>query len=299
MRVVDYWRLPRGINVLMGTLAVPAGALFVGDFSESAALYAVLLHALSVAGFMAGWNTLNDVNDLEADRINRPDRPIPSGQVSLEAARRFGLLMMGISVAALVGIIIHAERTFDGMVWWDSIVIWLMAFFLFSSYEYDGLPFTPCLKRQGFKGNLAISVLVSVLLVFGAAAVGEGLEPLPWMVALAALAINTSREIIKDVQDLAGDTDRTTLPMDIGPEQARTYAWVCSLVGMVFLVLPYGLAMLPKGAIVLQLPALLSVIMAKPKLVTGEDARASRYLKGGLFLGLLGFIASVLLADFF
>ena len=299
MGLVDYWRLPRGMNVLMGTLAVPAGALFVGDFSESAALHAVLLHALSVTGFMAGWNTLNDVNDLEADRINRPDRPIPSGRVSQESARRYGLLMMGISIAALVGIIIHAERAFDGMVWLDSIVIWLLAFFLFSSYEYDGLPFTPCLKRQGFRGNLAISLLVSVLLVFGAAAVGEGLEPLPWMVALAALAINTSREVIKDVQDLAGDADRTTLPMHIGPELARTYAWGCSLVGMVFLVLPYGLGMLPKGAIVMQLPALLSVIMAKPKLVTGEDARASRYLKGGLFLGLLGFIASVLLADFF
>jgi len=43
MRVVDYWRLPRGINVLMGTLAVPAGALLVSDFSETAALHAVLL----------------------------------------------------------------------------------------------------------------------------------------------------------------------------------------------------------------------------------------------------------------
>ena len=299
MGVVDYWRLPRGVNVIMGTLAVPGGALLVTDFSEPASVHAVLLHALSVAAFMAGWNTLNDVNDLEADRINRPNRPIPSGRVSLESARHFGLLMMGVSVAALVAVIIHAERTFDGLVWWDSIVIWLLALFLFSSYEYDGVPFTPCLKRQGFKGNLAISVLVSVLLVFGAAAVGEGLEPLPWIVALAALAINTAREIIKDVQDLAGDADRTTLPMHIGPEQARTYAWVCSLVGMVFLVLPYGLAMLPKGAIVLQLPALLSVIMAKPKLVSGEDARASAHLKAALFLGLLGFITSVLLTDFF
>ncbi len=299
MGVVDYWRLPRGVNVIMGTLAVPGGALLVTDFSEPASVHAVLLHALSVAAFMAGWNTLNDVNDLEADRINRPNRPIPSGRVSLESARRFGLLMMGISVAALVAVIIHAERTFDGLVWWDSIVIWLLALFLFTSYEYDGLPFTPCLKRQGFKGNLAISVLVSVLLVFGAAAVGEGLEPLPWIVALAALAINTAREIIKDVQDLAGDADRTTLPMRIGPEQARTYAWVCSLLGMVFLVLPYGLEMLPKGAVVLQLPALLSAIIAKPKLVTGEDALASRYLKGALFLGLLGYIASVLLSDIF
>jgi geranylgeranylglycerol-phosphate geranylgeranyltransferase len=299
MGVVDYWRLPRGINVTMGALAVPAGALFVSDFSEPAAVHAVLLHALSVAAFMAGWNTLNDVNDVEADRINRPNRPIPSGSVSLESARRFGLLMMGISVAALVGIIIHAERTFDGLVWWDSIVIWLLALFLFTSYEYDGMPFTPCLKCQGFKGNLAISVLVSVLLVFGAASVGEGFEPLPWIVALAALAINTAREIIKDVQDLAGDADRTTLPMHIGPEQARTYAWVCSLLGMVFLVLPYGLEMLPKASVVLQLPALLSAILAKPKLVTGEDALASRHLKGALFLGLLGFMASVLLSDFF
>ena len=299
MGVVDYWHLPRGVNVIMGALAVPAGALLVSDFSDSVAVHAVLLHTLSVAGFMAGWNTLNDVNDLEADRINRLERPIPSGRVSLESARRFGLLMMGISVAALVAIIIHAERTFDGLVWWDSIVIWMMAFFLFTSYEYDGMPFTPCLKCQGFKGNLAISVLVSVLLVFGAAAVGEGLEVLPWLVAVAALAINTAREIIKDVQDLAGDAERTTLPMQIGPQQARTYAWFCSLLGMVFLVLPYGLEMLPKGAVILQLPAMLSAIMAKPKLVTGEDAQASRYLKGALFLGLLGFIGSILLSDFF
>jgi len=299
MAAADYWRLPRGMNVVMGTLAVPAGALFVSDLSDTGAQYAVLLHALSVAGFMAGWNTLNDVNDLDADRINRPERPIPSDSITQDAARRYGLLMMCISVAALVGIIIHAERTFDGLVWWDSIVIWLLALFLFTSYEYDGLPFTPCLKRQGFKGNLAISVLVSVLLVFGAAAVGEGLEPLPWVVALAALSINTAREIVKDVQDLAGDADRTTLPMHIGPQQARTFAWGCSLAGMILLVLPYGVEMLPKGAVILQLPALISLILAKPKLVNGEDARASLNLKGALFLGLLGFIASVLLSDFF
>ena len=52
----------------------------------------------------AGGVVLNDVFDIEIDKVERPERPIPSGVVPLWKARLFGfiLLLVGISLAFLV-----------------------------------------------------------------------------------------------------------------------------------------------------------------------------------------------------
>lgn len=46
-------------------------------------LILVSLHALCVATFMASWNAFNDVQDHETDALNHPERPIPSGALTL------------------------------------------------------------------------------------------------------------------------------------------------------------------------------------------------------------------------
>ncbi len=70
------------------------GGLPEGDF----ALISVL-QALSVWSFMCSWNALNDYLDLEIDRVNRPDRPLPSGAISEASAKRGIALMMTLSVS--------------------------------------------------------------------------------------------------------------------------------------------------------------------------------------------------------
>ncbi len=71
----------------------PAAALLVGS---SALLY--------TAGMV-----LNDVFDVAQDTAERPQRPIPSGRISLEAARTLGwtLLIAGVALAAAVTALRH------------------------------------------------------------------------------------------------------------------------------------------------------------------------------------------------
>jgi len=71
------------------------------------------LIALAIASAMlytAGM-VLNDVFDIEIDRVERPTRPLPSGAVSLDFAKRFGagLLVLGCLLAWVVGIAYQAE----------------------------------------------------------------------------------------------------------------------------------------------------------------------------------------------
>ena len=55
---------------------------------------------------------LNDVFDLEIDRQQRPERPLPSGRVSLAAARRLGwrLLVLGVLLGAGAGFFVGHLR---------------------------------------------------------------------------------------------------------------------------------------------------------------------------------------------
>nr|AIF08684.1 (S)-2,3-di-O-geranylgeranylglyceryl phosphate synthase (ubiA) [uncultured marine group II/III euryarchaeote KM3_31_G10] len=289
--------MARGVNIVMGAVTVGVGALIAGGTSQAGNELPIALHALSVATFMAGWNSLNDIKDIEVDKVNKPNRPLVSGAITPELAKKFTISMMSISAICLGLIVWHAENYIGNSEWMDSVAIWLLALFLMVAYEFDGLPSKICLKRRGLLGNLAVSGLIAVVIVFGAASVGHGTDPLPWIVALCAMMIGTAREVVKDVEDLAGDTDRETLPMKIGPAAARSSAWVLALIGFVAMALPYGLELLPKGLVILVLPAMLTLLATKPPLAKGEDTKASKLLKRSLMLGLVGFTATGIYAN--
>ena len=72
------------------------GFLFVHPGLQPAGKFALTLVS-SICLYWAGM-VLNDVFDVEKDREERPERPIPSGKISLPAARAlgFGLLLAGI-----------------------------------------------------------------------------------------------------------------------------------------------------------------------------------------------------------
>jgi geranylgeranylglycerol-phosphate geranylgeranyltransferase len=297
MGVQEWLTLARGVNVVMGAVTVGLGALIVGGASQSGNELPIALHALSVASFMAGWNALNDIKDIEVDKVNKPNRPLVSGAITIDSAKKFSISMMTLSAICLGIIVWHAENYVGEAEWLDSAAIWLLALFLMVAYEFDGLPSKVCLKRRGLLGNLAVSGLIAVVIVFGAASVGHGTDILPWIVAICAMMIGTAREVVKDVEDLAGDTDRETLPKKIGPAAARSWAWVLALIGFVAMAMPFGLDLLPKGLVVLMLPAMLTLLATKPPLAKGEDTKASKLLKRSLMLGLVGFTATGIYAS--
>ena len=157
------------------------------------------------------------------------------------------------------------------------------------------IPASFMLKHKGLPGNLAISLLVGIVIVFGAAAVNGISTPLVWIVATVAMLVNAAREIVKDIEDEEGDANRTTLPKKIGPERARAIAQLLVIGSLLPLVAPYARGLLPMQLIVAQIPAILLLISIKPRLYRGEDYVAQRNLRLAMLLGLSGFLVSVLI----
>jgi 4-hydroxybenzoate polyprenyltransferase len=98
-----YLELVRLPNVPTAMADVAMGFLFTHlAFGSRDGWIMGLLIAASSLLYMAGM-VLNDVFDAAADAVDRPERPIPSGRVSLRAARWLGweLLVLGVAVGWL------------------------------------------------------------------------------------------------------------------------------------------------------------------------------------------------------
>ena len=67
----------------------------------------VILLVFSTIGLYGGGVVFNDVFDAELDKIERPERPIPSGLIKKAYAALFGIMLLiaGITSAALSGIV--------------------------------------------------------------------------------------------------------------------------------------------------------------------------------------------------
>lgn len=289
------WQLVRGGNVLVGASTVAVGALMVTTSFTQVEIALVVLHSICVATFMAAWNAFNDVQDHETDAYNHPERPIPSGALTLIQAKAVGRAAFLLSIISLLTAMTIAALYSDHLVsWLPSIGIWFVAFLLMFHYEMV-VPASFMLKHKGLSGNLAVSLLVGIVIVFGAAAVNGIMTPLVWLVAMVAMLVNAAREIVKDIEDEMGDADRDTLPKKIGAEKARTIAQLLVLASLIPLVAPYARGLLPMGLLITQTPAMFVLVSVKPRFYRGEDYAAQRSLRLAMLLGLSGFLASVLI----
>jgi 4-hydroxybenzoate polyprenyltransferase len=99
-RLSGFLTLMRLANVVTAVADVLAGIAISGYFSSAGDYYPVLLLCISTIGLYSGGIVFNDVFDAGLDAIERPERPIPSGMVSVEAATALGILFFSIGVGA-------------------------------------------------------------------------------------------------------------------------------------------------------------------------------------------------------
>jgi len=107
-RLLPYAQLVRLPNVFTALADICLGALATGLLAERWRTFALLLPA-SACLYCAGM-VWNDFFDLEQDRRERPERPLPSGRVTRRqaAALGAGLMAAGVVWAALAGSVLLA-----------------------------------------------------------------------------------------------------------------------------------------------------------------------------------------------
>ncbi len=104
-----YLRMVRPANVVTSVADVLAGiaiaGVFVGD--KSIPWLQIILLCGSTKLLYGGGIVYNDVFDADLDAVERPERAIPSGAISLRQAKQFGfiLLVVGITLAGIAGAI--------------------------------------------------------------------------------------------------------------------------------------------------------------------------------------------------
>ncbi|RAP54232.1 MAG: geranylgeranylglycerol-phosphate geranylgeranyltransferase, partial [Methanosphaera sp. rholeuAM130] len=88
----SYIEILRPANAIMASIAVLLMAIISHTYNMEIALGALAVCIATGAG-----NTINDYYDYEIDKVNKPDRPIPSGRISLKNALHYSLILFTIA----------------------------------------------------------------------------------------------------------------------------------------------------------------------------------------------------------
>jgi geranylgeranylglycerol-phosphate geranylgeranyltransferase len=285
-KLIAFVELMRVKNLGLALIATPLGAAFaLLNFEDLLGYPQVALATMSVLFFMAAGNALNDLSDVEIDKVAHPSRPLADGSITeLQAKILIGMLS-AMSVASLVGCLYLMDGSQE-----YTAAIYVSAVLLMLTYDHG-----PRTKQMGLIGNIAISSLVAAVVLYGASSIGGLTSLLCWYVAGVVFFVNLAREIIKDCQDMEADSDsRQTLPMKIGKENSRMIAYVLTLIGIVFLYIPYWQGPFSFGQLILQSPAIFILMGLNGPMWKGEDYVAATRLRIAMLLGLVGFIVTIL-----
>ena len=217
MTVAGLLTITRPVNSLVAGLAA-----LLGYIVATGTLAPIALILVPIVFFItAGGNVFNDLRDLEIDRINRPHRPLPSGKVTPGAA---GILAASLFAAGLA-LTIPAGFLCVVIAVVNSLLL---------------LVYARALKRTALWGNVAVSYLAASIYPFGGALAGlpaiERTLPLAGITFLAML----SRELLKDAEDVEGDSraGARTVPISFGVKKTGVVAYACALGAIAVSILP-------------------------------------------------------------
>jgi len=217
LRLQGYIQLTRPLNLIIAFFSIFVGGFVTGTIQPITKL---LLACMSGVLVMAGANSVNDYYDLDIDRINKPNRPLPAGRVRPIHALLFSLILFGSAV--LASVFIH----------FLGFIIALSSSLLLYLYSYK-------LKRTVLWGNLTVALVTGLAFVFGGLAVNR-LGP-ALIVGCFAFFFHLGREIIKDMEDMEGDRAQAiqTLPIQFGLKSAMILTTTVLVILLCLTLIPY------------------------------------------------------------
>ena len=179
---------------------IALSALYIASlrlFSEATPDAPLLTAAwLAAAAFSYAYNDLADVS---VDRINHPERPLPSGHLSIAFVRSFVAILAASLVLAAVVLL-------------RSSLLWPLTGIA------GGILYSSILRKKfPLAANLLTSVLVT-LVPFSAAS-GHITSPLLAPVCALVFMIIFARELLKDLMDRAGDAGTRRIGLLAAPLQ--------------------------------------------------------------------------------
>jgi geranylgeranylglycerol-phosphate geranylgeranyltransferase len=196
----------------------------------------LLLTPVSMSLVTSGGFAFNDYFDRKPDSLVKPQRPIPSGQVSPNQALIFSLVLY------VAGILLSS--TLNPI----CVIIVSIDVVLVSVYSLY-------LKRvSGFFGNSLIGLLIMTTFFYGEAALFREISFAS--ISLSLVAIGTiGGDILRDVMSLEGDlkVGYPTLPAKIGVSLSAKIGGTFFLISAILSITPYLIGIIGLGYLIILL----------------------------------------------
>ncbi|MEW5759442.1 MAG: geranylgeranylglycerol-phosphate geranylgeranyltransferase [Candidatus Thermoplasmatota archaeon] len=212
MNKIEAWiRIIRPPIVFITVLGVSVGALNVTiGFGNQINIVSYFFLILASIFLSSGLMVHNDYTDLESDKVNRPNKPLPSGVISPKTANFVGIALM--CIAVLLSFLFSYPDINYG-----CGLIALSVLFIGILYNYKG-------KYTGIFGHVMVAYGVAMIPYYGSIGMGNYFAIAP--LAISIFFMEIGREIMVCAGDINGDIKAgyKTLPVRIGQKKSMLVA---------------------------------------------------------------------------
>jgi len=224
--MMAYIQILRPLNLVIVVLTQSIIYYFVLSPQLSAPALSVVhftLLALCTAIIAGSGYLINDIYDVPADQINKPDKSWIPKHITLSIAWRYYyfLILIGMGIATYLAI---ATRNLPLLTLYpiSTWLLWLYA---------------KKLKKSGIAGNLVVAFMTSfVTIILIISERNQLMDPdnsnvlyLLMGFACFSFLVNLAREWVKDIEDIDGDQTigSISLPISIGIANTKSYIQYC------------------------------------------------------------------------
>jgi len=204
----------------------------------------VALGSLCASFLNAASNAINQIYDLEIDRINKPKRPLVTGEITIRGAWIFSWVMYVLAIVPTWWVVVHPYTTWNAKFFaplpaHECFFIYIAGMIFTFIYSAPAFGRT---KRLPIGANVTIAIPRGCLLkVAGWTMVARAFFVEPWYIGSIFMLFLLGAASTKDFSDIEGDRAGgcQTLPIRYGVRRA---AWIIAP----FFIFPWLL--MPLGA---------------------------------------------------
>ena len=182
-----------------------------GEFPDHLSKFDFSLLVLSTILIAAAGYIINDIFDITADEINKPESVVIGKKITEKKARLVYLLLNAVGISFSLYLAIKIEHPTMALVQ----VFIVASLWMYSSYY----------KRRILSGNFIIALLSALVLIVVGLFEPEFYRNFVFLMAYSGFAffVSLTREIIKDMEDVEGDekAQYKTLPVRFGLQKTK------------------------------------------------------------------------------
>ena len=217
-KILSYIKITRPINVLI-TFFVVVVAILISQKAQTD-LFTILLASIAASLVTAAGNLVNDIYDVESDKISHPNRVLVLGKISKKEAWIEYIFLNSFSI--IISVTLSAKL-------FIIVIATIILLYIYSS----------TLKKLPLFGNVTIAFITGLAFVYGGFAADNPMAAA--VPAVFAFLINLIREIVKDIQDIEGDTKAgvITFPIKFGFQRSKILILIITFSLILYTLYPF------------------------------------------------------------